>query len=303
MPPRENIRTPDIIATLLSKGGLTLASRLPADRDSGDEGRFDFTAKKSGSPTTSSFAGMCPGRQVRLKLPRRKTGLCWLIRRPLAKASPADVPNERHFSLVMRGARQRFDELAASAELCQIASCEPGDILFLDIETCGLRDCELFLIGLMFFRGGRLIFEQYFARDYEEETAVIAAAVRRLRQARILVTFNGKAFDMKFIAGRACRYGFDSLTCPPHLDLLRESRRRWRGQVPNFRLGTLEKFLLGRFRKNDIPSREIPAAYHEFIRTGRPGLMPAVLYHNMLDLLSMAQLLCMLLTGEEPAND
>lgn len=75
----------------------------------------------------------------------------------------------------MRGARQRFDELKASPALCCVADGGPGDPLFMDIETCGLSGSMIFLVGLMWCEGGRLVFRQHLARNYAEEPAVLQA--------------------------------------------------------------------------------------------------------------------------------
>ena len=56
-------------------------------------------------------------------------------------------------------------------------------------------------------------------------------------------------------------------------------------------------FILGRKRTGDIPGREIPAAYHEFVRTKDARKMAAVIHHNRLDLLSMMELVTAYLAG------
>jgi uncharacterized protein YprB with RNaseH-like and TPR domain len=79
-----------------------------------------------------------------------------------------------------------------------------------------------------------------------------------------------------------------------------ESRRRWRADVPNCRLQTLERALCGRQRVGDIPDWQIPGAYHRFVATGDARQMGDVLHHNPLDLLTMAQLVVAILTGCGP---
>ncbi|MFW6133469.1 MAG: ribonuclease H-like domain-containing protein [Planctomycetota bacterium] len=74
-------------------------------------------------------------------------------------------------------------------------------------------------------------------------------------------------------------------------------RRRWRRDVPNCRLQTLEAVLCGRHRRGDIPDAAIPEAYHDFVATGDARRMGDILHHNLLDLLTMAQLVSALLTG------
>ena len=226
-----------------------------------------------------------------------------LIRRRLVEISGDYADVQRQFAGVLRGARQRFDELEASAALCHIADGEPEGPLFMDIETCGLAGTSIFLVGLMGFADGELVFDQFFARHYGEEPAILAAFADRLAAASTLVTFNGKSFDMTSLRERSVFHGLDLGEEPPHCDLLHESRRRWRKALPNCRLQTLEQYLCKRRRVGDIPGAAIPEAYHGFVATGDARQIRDILHHNLLDLLTMSQLLCMILTGEQPDVD
>jgi len=230
-------------------------------------------------------------------------GKFWLIRRRLAEVS-GDYPQlQRDYAAVLRGARHRFDELVASAALCHIANGQPEGPLFMDIETCGLVGACVFLIGVMFYHDDELIFVQYLARHYGEEPAILAAFADQLAGAHTLVTFNGKAFDMTCLRERAAFHGVDLGGEPPHCDLLHESRRRWRRLLPNCRLQTLEQYLCKRRRVGDIPGAAIPDAYHRFVASGDAAELKGILHHNLLDLLTMTQLLCAVLTGEQPDVD
>lgn len=246
---------------------------------------------------------VCPGVEVALDTPAGP-GRCWLIRRPLGEVAPADAHIAAEFAGVLKGARHRFNELEASAELCHAANALPPEILFMDTETCGLGGMPIFLVGLMFYDpdAGDLIFEQYLARHYGEEPAMLAGFLQRYASTGVLVTFNGKSFDMTCLRERSAVHGFDEFWSePPHLDLLHESRRMWKGQLPNCKLQTLERYLLGRYRSGDIPGAAIPDAYHTFVGSGDARQMRDILHHNLLDLLTMAQVLSLVLTGTDPS--
>ena len=75
-----------------------------------------------------------------------------------------------------------------------------------------------------------------------------------------------------------------------HYDLLHHSRRRWKETLPNCKLQTLERFICGRRRTGDIPGEAIPAAYHQFVRSGDARGIKAILHHNALDLVTLLQL-------------
>lgn len=228
----------------------------------------------------------------------------YLIRRTLADVAPQDVSVASDYAAVMRGARQQFDELEASAALCHVSDCRPEDLLFMDIETCGLGSAVVFLVGMMRFEDEQLIFEQCFARDYSQERSILTAFAARYGQGRVLVTFNGKSFDMTMIRDRSAFWGVDLPPRElPHLDLLHEIRRRWRKELPNCRLQTLERYFCGRRRVGDIPGSAIPDAYHRYVATGDARQVADILHHNLLDLLTMAQLVVAILTGCGPAAE
>jgi len=77
---------------------------------------------------------------------------------------------------------------------------------------------------------------------------------------------------------------------PLHVDVLHHARRRWRGQLPNCRLQTLERYICGRHRTGDLPGSEIPTAYHDYVRTGNLTHVPSIVQHNALDLVTLLQL-------------
>lgn len=246
----------------------------------------------------------CPGAAALVRLPGGAVGEYYLIRRTLAEVAPQCVEIARQYSAVMKGARQILGEdsaLSASPELCRLAAARCEDLLFMDTETCGLTGAMVFLAGMMRYEDGQLVFEQCLARDYSQEPAVLAAFMDRYDSAGMLVTFNGKAFDMTLIRERSAFHGLDiGPRAVPHLDLLHESRRRWKSEVPNCKLQTLERLLCGRRRVGDIPGSEIPEAYHRFVASGDARQVADIIHHNLLDLLTMAQLVTAILTGSGP---
>ncbi|MBT3267138.1 ribonuclease H-like domain-containing protein [Candidatus Poribacteria bacterium] len=165
------------------------------------------------------------------------------------------------------------------------------DVLFVDLETTGLSNTPVFLIGAMVWDGSALSVRQYFARSLDEERAILSLFAELLSPATWLVTFNGKSFDWPFVQNRAYRHGVDVPFHGTHVDLLHVGRRVWGDNLPNCRLQTLERFICDRTRVGDIPSSEIPAAYRRFTRTGDASEMASVLEHNALDLITLADLI------------
>lgn len=180
---------------------------------------------------------------------------------------------------------------AEREELERAGPPAPEDVLFLDLETCGFAGTPLFLCGVLTVRAGVVRVVQWLARSYVEEASVVAEAARAVEHHSLLVTFNGKAYDVPFLRDRAHRHGVTPPAPRAHLDLLHVARRRWRGVLPDCRLTTLETRLTGRRRAGDVPGREIPDRFHAFVKSGDPGPLVPVLRHNLLDLLTLAEIL------------
>ena len=78
---------------------------------------------------------------------------------------------------------------------------------------------------------------------------------------------------------------------PRHLDLLHPARRRWRGDLPDCRLQTLESRICRRRRVGDVPGEEVPGLYHDFVRNGDAARLVPVFHHNLLDVTTMSDIL------------
>ncbi|OPX85178.1 MAG: hypothetical protein A4E53_03645 [Pelotomaculum sp. PtaB.Bin104] len=195
---------------------------------------------------------------------------------------------------------QRVGELqllgAGTWELLSYFS--PEEILFLDIETTGLWASQpLFLIGFLYYRLGRLHVNQFLARHYREEKAVLAAAQEVFSHYKVVVSFNGKRFDVPYISGRSIEHRL-FYSYPHHqVDLLFHAKRHFGGVLPNCRLVTLEEHLLNFRREDDLPGYLIPQTYHRFTQKQDLDLIWPIIEHNRLDLLAMARLFRPVLQG------
>ena len=146
-------------------------------------------------------------------------------------------------------------------------------------------------------RGRSWYLTQIWARNYAEEAALIAAFwVKSFAVNRVLVTFNGKSFDWPQVRDRTTRYVAVAGTLPEliHFDLLHHARRHYGNRFNDCRLQTLERHLLGRVRSGDIPGREIPGVYAEYVRTANERLVEPILHHNAVDLITLWQLALLL---------
>jgi len=164
-------------------------------------------------------------------------------------------------------------------------------VVYLDLETGGLGSSCIFLAGTMRWIGEDYVLRQYFARHYGEEAALIERLAADLASADAVVTFNGKSFDVPLLRERAARHLISISVPGVHADLLHHSRAAWRGKVPNCRLTTLEAYICQRRRSGDVPGDEVPGLYHGFVRDGGGDRLIPVFHHNLLDVITMDELL------------
>lgn len=192
-----------------------------------------------------------------------------------------------------RGRAEAGDDFARGA-IPLFRRVDPHSVLFLDIETAGLSaNTYVFLCGLMYAAPETGVFhvEQVFARDYAEEGGLLMHVRESLSRFDTVVTYNGASFDMPFLRTRMAVHRVPDIVPMGSVDLLHASRRVYKPTLPNVRLVTVEKHLRGVGRVDDIPSRFIPRAYHEYVRTKDARIMRNVVYHNRMDLFTMAVIL------------
>ena len=165
-------------------------------------------------------------------------------------------------------------------------------IVFFDIETTGLSGGAgmlAFLVGCGWFEpDGGFRVRQFFLAGPGGESAMLDALARIFGDASLLVTFNGRTFDVPVMD---MRWAFHRKPTPAdglaHFDMLPPARRLWSG-LDSCSLSSLERSVLGFHRLADVPGLEIPARYFHFLRTGDVSIVDGVLEHNRHDLISLA---------------
>jgi len=182
--------------------------------------------------------------------------------------------------------------LSKSDELvyCCSGFHDKEDFLFFDIETLGLFNRPIILIGMAQFTGENLSINQYFLRDISQEPEALNQFFSHLNPKTVLVSYNGKSFDFPYIRERFAYYGMHGLTERTHFDMLHFSRRAWRSRYPNCRLITLEKHLFGIERNDDVPSALVPEFYEAYLRTGNVGPVIPIIEHNKQDLVTLTKI-------------
>ncbi len=168
------------------------------------------------------------------------------------------------------------------------------NMLFMDIETLGLKDVPLILIGVAEGNEDGLTINQYLLRNLKEEKAAIEGFLSHQDSDNVYVTFNGRSFDVPFIKSRMRFHHLKKSINSQHLDLLHFSRRQWNDQLPNCRLQTLEEHLFGVKRCDDVPSSQVPDFYLTYRETGNIGPLVPIIEHNREDVVTLARILSLL---------
>ena len=174
-------------------------------------------------------------------------------------------------------------------------SGERSKVLYLDTETSGLAGgtgTYVFLVGLGYYTAEGFQVNQVFLKDPSEEPAFLETLSELLAGYDVIVTYNGKTFDVpllktRYMLGRQQ----DPFGSFGHVDLLHLSRRIWKERLERRALSDLEHHILQFQRSVDeVPGWMIPQIYFDYLKSGDARPLEGVIYHNTMDVLSMAAL-------------
>jgi uncharacterized protein len=170
-----------------------------------------------------------------------------------------------------------------------------NSFLFLDTETSGLSSGTgtfAFQVGIGIFTESSLRVIQYFLESPANEPAMLAQLIKDIDGTSVFVTYNGKSFDIPLLRNR---FILNRIECPfepyDHADLLHITRKLYKFFLPERNLGVVEKEILDLQRDElEVPGWMVPEIYTEFLRDHNPEPIKRVLYHNEIDIVSLAAL-------------
>lgn len=165
-----------------------------------------------------------------------------------------------------------------------------NDYAIVDIETLGLTYQPVILFGLGLPTDEGVEVHQILLADIDQEPAALLEFKRLFDGKRVLITYNGKRFDLPYIRRRYNFYGLSIDSPEMHYDLYQFVRSYWKDQLPDCSLDTVEEVKLQIDRPIDIPSALVPDFYQTYRSSSNPGPLIPILEHNRQDILSLANL-------------
>ena len=166
--------------------------------------------------------------------------------------------------------------------------------VYLDVETTGLSTAGAalaFVVGILVRDEAAARAHLFVLWDPGAEGPMLEAVRDTLAGAMgpgaVLVTFNGRRFDVPLLAARCGRLGLAAPPWTPHLDALDHARRLLRYDLAHRNLSVLEAHLLGARRRGDVSGAEIPKIYEAFVAspcTKTRAAVERVVQHNRWDL-------------------
>ena len=167
--------------------------------------------------------------------------------------------------------------------------------IFIDTETSGLSGGAgtiIFLIGAGYFEKEIFHLKQFFLRVPEDEPAFLDSFSRFFARFEYIVSYNGKSFDLPIIRNRFILnrfpFQYEDLL---HFDLLQFARKIWRYRLSSRKLSDMEEHILQVQRtEEEVPGWLVPQFYFDYLKSGDARPLEGVVYHNEIDILSLAAL-------------
>ena len=199
-------------------------------------------------------------------------------------------------------------DLGALDRLPEVFGSGASDWVYLDTETTGLSGgvgTLVFMVGVARLdANGLLQVRQFVLTAFASERALLQQVVDWIGGNALIVSYNGKCFDMPLLQARLrmhhITHGLGALR---HLDLMYAVRCAFRTVWPDCRLQTAERRLLGHVRTADLPGSAAPTAWLRWLRERHAQMLADVARHNFDDVVSLARLhaaLPSVFAGEHP---
>lgn len=178
-------------------------------------------------------------------------------------------------------------------------------ISIFDIETTGLypKHDKIILIGFVHIMPGHDDGElvQFFAETSDEEENILFEALRDISDTDILITFNGRSFDVPFLTTRCQKYSIQSQNIF-NLDLYQLVRNysTLKNVIGSLSQKSMEEFMqINHLRADEISGGESINLYNEYteqesLSYKSESLLNKILLHNKDDVMQLTRLISLL---------
>lgn len=178
-------------------------------------------------------------------------------------------------------------------------------ISIFDIETTGLypKHDKIILIGFVHIMpphdDGELV--QFFSESPEEEKDILLEAIREISDSDMLITYNGRSFDVPFLDTRCKKYSIQSKNIF-NLDLYQLVRNysTLKNVIGSLSQKSMEGFMqIDHLRADEISGGESVNLYNEYTSNAldsfkSEALLNKILLHNRDDVLQLTRLISLL---------
>ncbi len=166
----------------------------------------------------------------------------------------------------------------------------------LDIETTGLNPARnKFILGGLLDMESRTL-HQYFAETRSEEEDALRSFSTCIAELDMVITYNGRHFDMPFINRRMKTFAMGSCS-PYNLDiyLILNGHSPIKKFLPNLKQKSVENYMgLWQTRTDEISGLESVELYNRYEKSGDEDLARKILLHNSDDVVQLTRTLTVL---------
>ena len=171
-----------------------------------------------------------------------------------------------------------------------------------DIETLGLNPAEnqVVLAGIMTVdKHGNGVQTQYFIENPEEEALLLTVLQEELNKFDVILTYNGRHFDVPFITRRGqllCNPDYHIKPYNLDLYLIINGHADFKQYLPNLRQCSVEEYMgVALNREDEISGKESIQLYYDYMDCSAPdekqALETKILLHNHDDLVQLYRIL------------
>lgn len=177
-------------------------------------------------------------------------------------------------------------------------------IACLDIETTGLspKKSKFILGALLEFCDNGYLLKQYFAESPNEEKELLEIYIGEIKKYDILLTYNGKHFDLKYLQEKIHEHKlYAHFNFPLNLDLYLfvDKFSPLRKFLPNLKQKTVEGFMgIWDKRTDMISGAESIGRYYDYLVSKDNEIRGEIMLHNSDDVLQLARLFPVMLKCE-----